>query len=62
MSLTMGDHTNSTHVTAADNHGKISNFKFYEVSNLASLDLQHHCIMSRNLGIRVANSAAIMCD
>lgn len=62
MPLTMGDHTNTPHVTATNNHGKISGVKLDKINDLASFDLQHYSIVHRNHGIRIADGATVMCD
>lgn len=62
MSLTMSDNTNSAHVTATNNHGKISSVKFDEINDLASLDRYDNSVLDSNQGIRIADGAAVVCD
>lgn len=60
MSLTMSNNTDSSHVTATNNHGKISRVKLDEINDLASLDLQHNSVVHSNQRVRVADGAGIM--
>lgn len=45
MFLTMGKHANSTSITAAYDHAKISSVKFDEVNGLTRLDIKHNSVM-----------------
>lgn len=62
MSLTMSNDSNTTHVTATNNHSKISCVKLDEVNDLASLDLQHNSVVDCNQRVRIADGATIMGD
>ena len=60
MSLTMSNNSNTTHVTATNNHSKIACVKLDEINDLARLDLQHDSVMDGNHWVRVTDGAAIM--
>lgn len=62
MSLTMSHDSNTAHVAATNNHGKISCVELDEINDLACLDLQHHSVMDSNKWVRIADGATIMGD
>lgn len=62
MSLTMSNNSNTTHVTATNNHSKIACVKLDEINDLAGLDLQHNSVMDGNQRVRIADGATIMGD
>lgn len=62
VSLTMGDNTNTTHVTTTSDHADISNIEFHKVRDLVLLDVEADGVIGADRGVGVPNGATIVSD
>lgn len=60
MSLSVGDHTNSSQVSTSSHHTQVTGVKLDEVSYFACLQINLNGVIHLDEGIRVANSSSIM--
>ena len=59
VTLTVGDDTNTTHVTTAGNHGNGTSVELDEVGDLASLKVNLDGVVDLDQGIGVADAAEL---
>lgn len=60
VSLSVGDHTNSSQVGTSGHHAQVTSVKLDEISNFASLQINLNGVVHLDEGVRVANGASIM--
>mmetsp|Transcript_59845 Transcript_59845/g.96879 ORF Transcript_59845/g.96879 Transcript_59845/m.96879 type:complete len:204 (-) Transcript_59845:72-683(-) len=62
MPLPVRDGAHTPHVVAATDHDRVARLKFHEIQNLASGQIQSHCVVGLDLWVRVADGATIVGD
>lgn len=56
VTLTVGDDTNTTHVTTTSDHGNVASVELDEVGNLASGEVNLDSVVDLDGGVRVADA------
>ncbi|KAF6317424.1 hypothetical protein mRhiFer1_008486 [Rhinolophus ferrumequinum] len=60
VSLSVGDHSNSSQVGTSSHHAQVTSVKLDEISNFASLQIHLNGVVHLDEGVRVADGASIM--
>ncbi|GMT32155.1 hypothetical protein PFISCL1PPCAC_23452, partial [Pristionchus fissidentatus] len=62
VTLTLGDDSDATDVTASGDHGEVSGVELDEVGDLGGVDIEDNGVINLDMGVRVSDGTAIVGD